>query len=212
VLDLDTKTISSVHPLAFSVRGITVSPDGARLFVARTGRLGSDVAVIHLASDEITSIPVAGRGASSIDALRVGTSGQLCASLSSYGEGELIVIDSARRQVVTTLRVGAPVRDIALSPDGTVGYVLAYHPRGAAALFCVDLLRREIGAVVDVSESATQVVMSPGGSEVYVVRRDELRAGPALRRRSRGQCDNPARRHTGASGSQLTGPIRIKDP
>ena len=73
VLDLDTETISSVHPLAFSVRGIAVSPDGARLFVARTGRLGSDVAVIHLASGEITSIPVAALGASSIDVIRIGT-------------------------------------------------------------------------------------------------------------------------------------------
>jgi DNA-binding beta-propeller fold protein YncE len=174
VLDLDTKTISSVHPLAFSVRGITVSPDGARLFVARSGRLGSDVAVIHLASGEITSIPVAGCGASSIDVIRIGITGQLYANLSSYGDGELVVIDSARRQVVTTLRVGAPVRDIALSPDGTVGYVLAYHPHGAAALICVDLLRREIGAVVDVSESATQVVMSSDGSEIYVVCRDGI--------------------------------------
>jgi DNA-binding beta-propeller fold protein YncE len=100
--------------------------------------------------------------------------GQLYASLSSYGDGELVVIDSARRHVVTTLRLGAPVRDIALSSDGTVGYVLAHHLHGAAAVICVDLLRREIGAVVDVSESATQVVMSPDGSEIYVVCRDGI--------------------------------------
>jgi DNA-binding beta-propeller fold protein YncE len=173
-LDLDTKTISSVHPLAFSVRGIAVSPDGGRLFVARTGRLGSDVAVVHLASGEITSIPVAGRGTSSIDVIRIGTTGQLHASLSSYGDGELVVIDSARRHVVTTLRLGAPVRDIALSPDGTVGCVLAHHPHGAAAVIFIDLLRREIGSVVDVSELATQVVMSPDGSEIYVVCRDVI--------------------------------------
>jgi DNA-binding beta-propeller fold protein YncE len=174
VLDLDTEIISSVHPLAFSVRGIAVSPDGARLFVARTGRLGSDVAVVHLASGEITSIPVAALGAPSIDVIRIGTSGELYAGLSSYGDGEFVVIDSARRHVVTTLRVGAPVRDIALSPDGTVCYVLAHHPQGAAAVVCVDLLRREIGAVVDVSESATQVVMSPDGDEIYVVCRDGI--------------------------------------
>jgi DNA-binding beta-propeller fold protein YncE len=169
VIDLDTQTILSVHPLAFNVTGIAVSPDGARLFVARTGRLGSDVAVVHIASGEITSIPVAVGGASSIDAIRIGTSGQLYASLSSYSAGELVVIDSARRHVVTTLRLGAPVRDIALSLDGTVGYVLAHHPHGAAAVICIDLLRKEIGTVVDVSESATQVVVSPDGHEIYVV-------------------------------------------
>jgi DNA-binding beta-propeller fold protein YncE len=174
VLDMDTKTISSVHPLAFTVTGIAVSPDGARLFAARTGRLGSDVAVVDLATAEITSIPVAARGASSIDVIRIGMTGHLYASLSSYGDGELVVIDSARRRVVTTLGVGAPIRDITLSPDGAVGYVLAHHPHGAAAVICIDLLRSEIGAVVDVSESATQVVMSPDGDEIYVVCRDGI--------------------------------------
>ena len=172
VLDLDTETISSVHPLAFTITDIAVSPDGAQLFVARTGRLGSDVAVVHLASAEITSIPVAAERASSIEVIRIGPTGKLYAGLSSYGDGALVVIDSARREVVTTLPVGAPVRGIALSPGGTVGYVLAHHPRGAAAVICIDLLRNEIRAVVDVSESATQLVLSPDGDEIYVVCRD----------------------------------------
>ncbi len=176
VLDLDTKTVLSVHPLAFTVTGIAVSPDGARLFAARTGRLGSDVAVLDLATGEVTSIPVAARGASSIDVIRTDSTGQLYASLSSCGDGELVVIDSARRHVVATVRVGAPVRDFALSPDGAVAYVLAHHPHGAAAVICIDLLRNEIGAAVDVSESATQVVMSPDGDEIYVVCRDGVSA------------------------------------
>jgi DNA-binding beta-propeller fold protein YncE len=130
VIDLDTQTILSVHPLAFNVTGIAVSPDGARLFVARTGRLGSDVAVVHIASGEITSIPVAVRGASSID---------MC--------------------------------------FGKKGF-RANHDRCTTVVRCNEFL-------------------------------DE----PALRRRSRGQRDNRARRHAGASGSgQLTGRIRIKDP
>jgi DNA-binding beta-propeller fold protein YncE len=132
VLDIDTTTVVSVHPLAFNVTGIAVSPDGVQLFAARTGRLGSDVAVVDLTTGEITSIPIVARGASSIDVVRTDTTGCLYASLSSYGDGELAVIDSARRLVVATVRVGAPVRDITLSPDGAVGYVLAYHPRGAA--------------------------------------------------------------------------------
>jgi DNA-binding beta-propeller fold protein YncE len=49
VLDMNTKTVLSVHPLAFNVTGIALSPDGARLFAARTGRLASDVAVVAVA-------------------------------------------------------------------------------------------------------------------------------------------------------------------
>ncbi len=174
VLDLDTRTVVSVHPLAFHITGIAVSPDGARLFAARTGRLGSDVAVLDLATADITSIPVAARGASSVDGIRTDSAGHLYVSLCSYGDGRLVVIDSARRQVVSTVRVGAPLRDITVSPDGAVGYVLAHHPHGAAEAICIDLAHRAIGAVVDVSESATQVITSPDGSEIYVVDRDGI--------------------------------------
>jgi DNA-binding beta-propeller fold protein YncE len=210
VLDLDTETISSVHPLAFTLRGIAVSPDGARLFAARTGRLGSDAAVVHLATAEVTSIPVAAQGASSIDVIRIGATGHLYASLSSYGDGELVVIDSARRRVVATLGVGAPIRDLALSPDGAVGYVLAHHPQGAAAVICIDLLRSEIGAVIDVSESATQVVMNPDGDEIYVVCRDGISVICASERKVFRRITIGARPSCAATSS-ATGQLYIAD-
>jgi DNA-binding beta-propeller fold protein YncE len=47
VLDLDTKTVVSAHPLEFAITSIAVSPNGARVFAARTGRLGNDVAVVE---------------------------------------------------------------------------------------------------------------------------------------------------------------------
>jgi DNA-binding beta-propeller fold protein YncE len=90
----------------------------------------------------------------------------------SYRDGELAVVDTARQRVVATVPVGAPIRDITLSPDGAVAYVLAHHPHGAAAVIRIDLVRSAIGAVVKVGESATQVVMSPDGAEIYVVDRD----------------------------------------
>ncbi len=122
--------------------------------------------------------------------------------------------------------VGAPIRDITLSPDGTAAYVLAHHPHGAAAVIRIDLVRRAIGAVVEVGESATQVVMSLDGPEIYVVDRDGIAVlsalservfesitvdarpscvamssgvGLALRRRPRGRRDSAAGRHAGAS-------------
>lgn len=174
VLDIDSKTVLSVHPLAFTVTGIAVSPDGARAFAARTGRLGSDVAAVGLATAEITSIPVTASGRSSIDVIRTGADGYLYASMCSHRDGELVVVDSARRRTVATIPVGAPVRDIMLSPDGAWAYVLAHHPHGAAAAICINLARKAISAVVEVSESAIQIAMSPDGSEIYVVERDGI--------------------------------------
>jgi hypothetical protein len=100
VIDLDTRTVLSVHPLAFNITGIAVSPDRAQLFAARTGRLGSDVAVLDLATAEVTSIPVAAPGTWSIDVIRTDTAGHLYISLCSFDDGELVVIDRGRREVV----------------------------------------------------------------------------------------------------------------
>ena len=183
VLDMNSKIVVSVHPLAFSVTGIAVSADGAQVFAARTGRLGSDIAVVDVATSEITSIPIAAPGASSIDVIRTGTNAQLYASVSSYRDGELAVVDTVRQRVVATVPVGAPLRDITLSPDGAEAYVLAHHPHGAAAVIRIDLARRAIGAVAEVSESATQVVMSPDGAEIYVVDRDGVAVLCALSER-----------------------------
>jgi DNA-binding beta-propeller fold protein YncE len=174
VLDINSKTVSSVHPLAFRVTGIAVSLDGGRVFAARTGRAGSDVAVADVATAEITSIPIAARGASSIDVLRRGPNGQLYASVCGYCDGELVVVDTARQRIVATMRVGAPVRDITLSPDGACAYLLAHHPHGAAAVIRIDLAHRVIAAVIEVSESATQLVMSPDGTEIYVAECDGI--------------------------------------
>jgi DNA-binding beta-propeller fold protein YncE len=174
VIDINSRIVVAVHPLAFTVTGVAVSADGARVFAARTGRLGSDVAVIDLATAEVTSISVVARGPSSIDVIRTGTDGRLYASVCDYCDGELVVVDGVRRQVVATVPVGAPIRDITPSPDGAVAHVLAHHPQGAAAVIRIDLARRAVDAVVEVSESAIQVVMSPNATEIYVVDRDGI--------------------------------------
>jgi DNA-binding beta-propeller fold protein YncE len=174
VIDLNSKIVISVHPLAFHVTGIAVSADGAGVFAARTGRLGSDVAVVDLATAEITSIPIVTPASSNIDVLRTGADGRLYASVSSHCDGELVVVDGVRRQVTATMPIGAPIRDITLSPDATEARVLAHHPRGAAAVIRIDLARNAIDTVVEVSESATQVVMSPDGADIYAVECDGI--------------------------------------
>jgi DNA-binding beta-propeller fold protein YncE len=50
VLDLETEALVSAHPLEFTITSVAVSADGARVFAARTRRLGNDVAVVDIAS------------------------------------------------------------------------------------------------------------------------------------------------------------------
>jgi len=93
VLDMNSTIVVSVHPLAFTVTGIAVSADGARVFAARTGRLGSDVAVLCALNERVfESITVDARPS--------------CVAVSS-GVGRLYIADHVRD--VTVLPVATPM-------------------------------------------------------------------------------------------------------
>ncbi len=169
VLDVHTQDLVSVHPLEFTITSMAVTPDGARVFAARTGRLGNDVAVVDVATEAVTPLAIAAGDSAIIDAVRPGAGGLLYAGISSPYNGELVVIDATQGRVVATVQVGAPVRDVALSPDAAAVYVLAHHPRGGAAVIRIDAASNAIDAVIEVRPSATQVAVSPNGAAVYVV-------------------------------------------
>jgi DNA-binding beta-propeller fold protein YncE len=169
VFDLHTRDLVSAHPLDFSVTSVAASPDGARVFAARTGRLGNDVAVVDIATRVVQSVGMPRGDSAIVDVIRAGDGGMLCAGISNARDGELAVVDAAQGGVVATVPVGAPIRDVALSPEGSVVYVLAHHPRGAAAVIRIDPGSNAIGEVVRVGDFATQLAVSIDGSWVYVV-------------------------------------------
>jgi DNA-binding beta-propeller fold protein YncE len=155
--------------LDFNVTGVAASPDGAQVFAARTGRLGNDVAVLDIATRAVHPLGIPSGDAAIVDVIRAGDSGMLYAGISSARDGQLAVVDAAQGRIVATVPVGAPIRDVALGPQSLVVYVLAHHPRGAAAVIRIDAGRDAIGDVVRVSDFATQLAVSPDGSSVYVV-------------------------------------------
>jgi DNA-binding beta-propeller fold protein YncE len=169
VLEPETTALVSAHPLAFSITSMAASADGTRVFVARTGRLGNDVAVVDIATQAVTPVAIATSDVAIIDVVRAGASGMLYLGISSPRDGELAVVDGAEGRLVAAVTVGAPIRDVALSPDGAVAYVLAQHPRGAAAVIRIDTANNAIRAVVKVSEFATQLTVSSDGANIYVV-------------------------------------------
>ncbi len=169
VLDLETRILVSAHPLEFTITSLAASADGALVFAARAGRLGNDVAVVDIATHTVRSMAIPTGDAAIVDVIRAGDSGLLYVGISSPCDGELAAVDAADGRVVATLPVGAPIRDVALSPAGAVIYLLAHHPGGAAAVIRIDTADDAIDAVVRVGDFATQVAVSPDGGTVYVV-------------------------------------------
>jgi YVTN family beta-propeller protein len=163
VLDLDTKSVASARPLEFNITSLAVSPDGARLFAARTGRLGNDVAVVDLATSAVTSIPIAARDASIVDAIWAGTNGLLYAGVCSFRGGELVVVDGAQQRVVATVEVGESATHVAVSPDGAEVYVV---DRDGVAVICA--VTGEVVDRITVGARPSCVAVSPADGHLYV--------------------------------------------
>ena len=51
---------------------------------------------------------------------------------------ELVVVDTQRNRVLSTVEIGSPIRDIALSPDGATAYVGSCGPDFGTVLDVVD--------------------------------------------------------------------------
>jgi DNA-binding beta-propeller fold protein YncE len=169
VLDVETRILVRAHPLELTITSLAASADGARVFAAKTGRLGNDVAVVDIATETVRSVPVPTGEAAIVDVIRAGDSGMLYLGISGPCDGGLAVVDAPEGRRVATLPVGAPIRDLALSPADAVVYLLAHHPRGAAAVMRIDTAHNAIDTVVTAGDFATQVAVSPDGGTVYAV-------------------------------------------
>ena len=164
-----TKCTDGLSPIA----GLVQASNGT--FYGTTNAGGSGLGTVFNLSvglgPFVETQPTSGRVGKTIEILGQGFTGTTSVLFNGTAATFHVLSDT---YLTATVPVGAPIRDITLSPDGAVAYVLAHHPHGAAAMIRIDLVRRAIGAVVEVSESATQVVMSPDGAEIYVVDRDGI--------------------------------------
>jgi YVTN family beta-propeller protein len=174
VIDTAAKVVVSTHPLAFSVTGVAVSPDGKRAFAARTGRDSVDLAVIDTVSDRVGTIDIATGSGITADALRVSPDGlRIYVATSDAWGGSLVVVDAETARVVSMVAIGSPIRDVALSADGGVAYVLSHDLVSGAVVDTVDTTTNEIASTVVLGGSGTQIALSPG-TTAYVVGQDHV--------------------------------------
>jgi len=169
VVDVATmKAVSSMEALG-AVAGLAISPDGKTLLVPNSG--GAEVQAIAQASGRaLANIPVGamdygnqeyseyGGAAVSPDGTR--------AYVTNYSSGNVVVIDTASKKVVTSVEAGASPVGVAVSPDGTKAYVANSFSNSVTVIDTARFATKQI--LMPKFSYPSSLAISPDGTRVYV--------------------------------------------
>lgn len=139
IIDRASGRVTNI-PIGSGAEGLTVSPDGSELWVARRG--DNVVNVVSTARAAIIdSVAVGGDGPQRIQFTPDGRE----AWTSNVRGNTLSVIDAGTRKVVATVRVGRGPAGIVFSPDGRRGY---FALSGGNAIAVVDVQARQVVSTI----------------------------------------------------------------
>jgi YVTN family beta-propeller protein len=174
-IDTNTNTVVATYPVALSVRDLVVSPNGKRIYASRTGRDSADVAVIDTDTDCFTTIDFAPGAGMSAEALSISPDGlRLYVAAMDQSGGDLVVIDTGANRVVDIIKIGSPIRAVALSRDGDTAYVASCDPGSGGIIDVIDTRTNEITETVKIGGSPTHFTLSRQGGCAYVVDDDHV--------------------------------------
>jgi YVTN family beta-propeller protein len=178
VIDASTNTVIATHPLALSVSDLAVSPDGKYVYACRNGGGGVDVAVLDTTTGEVEAIDLPTRPGTAAECVRVSPDGdRLYVATNGPAGGRFVVIGTQRRDVVDTVEIGLPIRDVALSPDGAIAYVASCASDWGAVIDVIDTRAAKITGTRKVGEIGgilTGLTLSGDGDRAYLVSDDRV--------------------------------------
>ena len=178
VVDTVTQTVVATYSLAFSVTALVASPDGKRVFAARTGDGTADVVVIDTTAERVSTIDIATGAGIGIDAIQMDAAGKrLFVGTTDMDGSALVVVDVDsgfdKGKVVRTVALGSPIRDIAIA-DG-IAYVLVSDRARGGAVEVVDLSTGAITGSAELGVGApTQMAVSADKTRAYIVDYDNV--------------------------------------
>jgi YVTN family beta-propeller protein len=174
--DMDTNQVVAAHRVAHSVTDLAVSPDGKRVYASRSAANGADVAILDTTTGNEDAIGIAARAGTTAECVRVSPDGRrLYVAANGPFAAELVVIDTQSNRVLNTIEIGAPIRDIALSPDGATAYVGSCGPDFGAVLDVVEIGDTRASAIAstykigEIAGWLTQLALSRDGHRSYLV-------------------------------------------
>jgi DNA-binding beta-propeller fold protein YncE len=171
--DMNDNQVVAAHPVAHSVTDLAVSPDGSHVYASRTAAIGADVAILDTQTGTEDAIGIAAVAGTTAACVRVSPDGRrLFVAANGPFAAELVVIDTHTNRVASTVEIGSPIRDIALSADGATAYVASCGPEFDAVLDVIDAWTATVANTYKIGEIAgrvTQLALSRDGRRVYLV-------------------------------------------
>jgi DNA-binding beta-propeller fold protein YncE len=179
VFDVNTNRVVAAHAVAHSVTDLVVSPDEKHVYISRNAFNGADVAVLDTETGAQDVVDIATMPGTTTECVRVSRDGRrVYVAANGPSTAALVVIDTHQKSVVSTLEIGSPIRDIALSPDGATAYVASCGPDFGAVLDVVDIgTTPTITSTCKVSEVVgflAQLALSRNGERAYLVGDDSV--------------------------------------
>jgi len=174
VVNTNTGEVIRSYPLAFSATALTVSGDGKRVFVGRTGDESVDVAVIDTTAERVRTIGIPYRPGTSIDAVCADHSGRyLFVAVTGLAGSALLTVELETGRTVRRLRLASPIRDLALGIEG-LAYVLRSDRRDGGVIDIIDLGANVVTGSVAIGGAPVQIAIGPDGARAYVVDYDRV--------------------------------------
>ena len=145
-----------------TAKGVAVSPNGSKVYVATQSGSTGFVAVIDTASNTFTTIDLGSVPVGSVPAA-VAVSPDSSTVYVTIAPAGVVVIDAATNAVIGTINVGNDPVGVAVTPDGTKVYV-ANMEDGTVSVIQSNV----VVATVPVGLFPRGVAVTPDGSKVYV--------------------------------------------
>lgn len=201
VIDVATGVVVETHPVALSVSDLATSADGKHVYIGRNGIRNADVAVLDTATGSVQVVDIATTPGTTVGCVRLSPDeAHLYVGVDSPSGGRLVVVDtgsgtpeetggrsrwrrkhaktSTRRApaVIATIEIGLAVRDVAISPNGSLAYVVSSGPE-FAVIDVVDTRTNKITGtrkITEVDGILTRLTLSGDGDRAYLVSDDSV--------------------------------------
>jgi YVTN family beta-propeller protein len=173
VIDLRAAAVVGMHPLAFNVTDLAVSPDAKHVFASRTEGERADIAIVDTTTHDVDVVEIAATPGVTAQHARISADGQrLYVAANGPYDGRLVVIGACERRIIGSIQIGSPIRDVALSHDGSTAYVASCGTDFSAVVDVIDIRTSMVTStakVLGIGRFVTQLALSRDGDRAYLV-------------------------------------------